>query len=173
MRMATASLISRENRARLELLSSGQLSPHDVNGENAALMSGEQIIDEVADDGIWFVAQLGHHPTDKGSAASMPFQIDRTGNVFSGAANFRPTMRTSRLFMPLTLELKLSFELQIVHDPASQRSVATRDDLNHRLHRRVTIRPNERKLQTAIAVATPLRDVYVPHRGAATAASGT
>src|SRR5947209_6126960 len=82
-------------------------------------------------------------------------------------------MRTSRLFMPLTLELKLSFELQIVHDPASQRSVATRDDLNHRLHRRVTIRPNERKLQTAIAVATPLRDVCVPHRGAATAASGT
>jgi len=129
------SLISRENRARFESLSSGQLSSHDVNRENAALMSCKQIIDKVADDRIWLVAQLGYHAADQRSAAAMPFQIDRTRNVFSGATNFRPTMRTSRLFMPLALELKLSFELQIVHDPASQRSVTTRDDLNHRLHR--------------------------------------
>lgn len=31
-------------------------APHDVNGKNAALMACKQIIDEIADDGVWFVA---------------------------------------------------------------------------------------------------------------------
>jgi hypothetical protein len=33
-----------------------QLSPHDVDGENAALMTGKQVIDEIADDRVRFIS---------------------------------------------------------------------------------------------------------------------
>ena len=33
-----------------------ELPPHDVNGEDAALVPGEKIIDEIADDRVRFVA---------------------------------------------------------------------------------------------------------------------
>src|SRR5262245_4858151 len=48
---------------------------HDVNDEDAALMSSEQIIDKIADDRVRFVSQLRHHSTDQRTAAAMPLQI--------------------------------------------------------------------------------------------------
>jgi hypothetical protein len=31
-------------------------APHDVNGKNAALMTGEQVVDEIADDRVRFIS---------------------------------------------------------------------------------------------------------------------
>src|SRR5438477_11106021 len=73
--------------------------PHNVNGEDAALMAREQIIDEVADDGVWFVAEFGYDAADEGAAAGMPFQIDRAVNIV-GAVNLGPAVRAGRLFRP-------------------------------------------------------------------------
>ena len=70
-------------------------SPHDVNGEDAALMSREQIIDEVADDRIRFVAQLRDDAANECAAARVPFQIDRAMRIVR-AVDFGPAMRAAR-----------------------------------------------------------------------------
>ncbi len=43
-----------EKQAALEIPRTS--APHDMNGEDAALVAGEEVIDEIADDGIGFVA---------------------------------------------------------------------------------------------------------------------
>ena len=46
---------------------------HDVDCENSTLMTRQQIIDEIANDGVGFVAELCHNPADQRAAAAMPF----------------------------------------------------------------------------------------------------
>src|SRR5256885_4144397 len=74
-------------------------APHDVNGEDAALMAGEQVINEVADDGVRFVPELGNHAANERIAPAVPLEIDRAVSV-PRAMNFCPTVRASRLFGP-------------------------------------------------------------------------
>ena len=93
-----------------------------MNRQNAALVSREQIINEVADDRIWFVAELRDDPADQGIAASMPFEIDRA------------TVWSPRLFGPNLDELEFSIQLRVAHDLAAQRSAPRRDHLDHGLH---------------------------------------
>jgi len=111
-------------------------SPHDVNGEDAALMTREQVIDEVADDGVWFISKLRHDPANEDAGASMPFEIDHAMG-FAGAVDFCPAMRTARPLVFGRHQSEFPLELRIAHDLVAQRSVAARDDLNHRLHRLV------------------------------------
>src|SRR5258708_250703 len=73
--------------------------PHDVNRKDAALVTREQVIDEVADDGVRFVPELGHHAANESVAPAVPFQVDRPVKI-ARAMNFRPTMRAPRLFRP-------------------------------------------------------------------------
>jgi hypothetical protein len=104
-----------------------------VNGENAALMTREQVIDKIADDLVWFVAELCHNAADERSAARMPFQIDRARNV-PRAVDLRPTVRTSGLFGPNFDETKFPLQLRITHDLGAQRFATGRDYLNNSLH---------------------------------------
>jgi len=106
---------------------------HDVNGQNPALVSRQNIIDEVADDGIRFVAELGHHPANQGAAAAVPFQIDCAVHI-SRAVDLGPSMRPARLFRPDLNETEFLLELRIAHDLAAQRAPTRRDHLDHRLH---------------------------------------
>ena len=96
-------------------------------------MPGQQIIDEVANDRVWFVAKLGDNAADERGAARMPLEIDRAMKV-AGAVNFRPAMRTPGLFSPDFDEAELFIELRIAHDFVPQRSTTSRDHLNHCLH---------------------------------------
>jgi len=106
-----------------------------VNGENAALMSGEQVVNKVADDGVRFVAQLRHDATNERTAARVPFEINCAVKV-SRAVNLRPAMWPARLFRPHLDKAEFLVKLRIAHDLVAERSPPTRDDLNHRLHRR-------------------------------------
>ena len=90
-------------------------SPHDVDGENAALMTGKQVIDEVADDRVWLVAELCHNPANERATARMPFQVNRPVNI-PGAVYFGPAMRASGLFRPDFNEAKFLFQERISHD---------------------------------------------------------
>jgi len=84
-----------------------------MNRQNAALVSREQIINEVADDRIWFVAELRDDPADQGIAASMPFEIDRTVRGF--AVDFSPAVRATRTLMFSGNQIKTP-KLRVVHD---------------------------------------------------------
>lgn len=106
---------------------------HDMNRENAGLMSRQQIINEVTNDRIWFVAELRDDSTNQGVAASMPFEIDRAMSI-AGAAKFRPTVWPPRLFGPNLDELEFSIQLRVAHNLAAQRSAPRRDHLDHGLH---------------------------------------
>ena len=86
-----------------------------MNGQDAALVTGKQVIDEITDDRVGFVAELCHNPADERAAARMPFQINRSVNI-SSAMYFRPTMRTARLFVPDFDEPKFFLKLRVVHD---------------------------------------------------------
>ena len=108
-------------------------SPHDVDGENAALVAGEQVIDEIADNRVRFVPELGHHAANESVAPAVPFQIDRPVKI-ARAMNFRPTMRAPRLFRPGLDKAKFFLQLWISRDLAAQRSAPSRDHLDHRLH---------------------------------------
>ena len=90
-------------------------SPHDVDGENAALMTREQVVNEIADNRVWLVAELCHNPADERATARMPFQVNRTVNI-PGAVYFRPAMRASGLFCPDFNEAKFLFQERISHD---------------------------------------------------------
>ena len=86
-----------------------------------------------SDDRVGFVAELCHNPADESSAARMPLQIDRSGNI-PGAMYFRPTMRTSGLFGPDFDEPKFPLQLRITHNFVAQRFASGRDYLNNGLH---------------------------------------
>ena len=90
-----------------------------MNGQNAALMSRQKIIDEVADDRVWFVPQLGDNATNQGAAARMPFEINRAVKI-AGAVDFRPAMGPARLLRPDFDEAKPLFELRVAHDLVAQ-----------------------------------------------------
>ena len=69
-------------------------SPHNVDRENAALMTREQVIDEIANDRMRFVPQLRHNTASENSGSSVPFEINRA--MCSSAVDFRPTMWATR-----------------------------------------------------------------------------
>jgi hypothetical protein len=96
-------------------------------------MTGEQVINKVANDGVRFVPQFGYDAANQGSAARMPLQINRSGNVPS-AMYLRPTMWTSGLFGPDFNEPKFPLQLWIIHDFVAQRFAPGRDNLDHCLH---------------------------------------
>ena len=104
-----------------------------MDGEYAGLMTREEVIDEIADDRVRLMPELGHHATNQSVAPAVPFQIDRTVKI-SRAMDFRPTMRAPRLFRPGFDKAKFLLQLRISRDLAAQRSAPGRDDLNHRLH---------------------------------------
>jgi len=68
-----------------------------MNGENATLMTGEQIIDEITNDRVGFVAELCYHPAGEHSRAAVPFEIDRPMRRF--AVDFSPSVRATRTLM--------------------------------------------------------------------------
>jgi len=90
-------------------------APHDVNSQDATLMARQEIIDEITDNRIGFVAELCHNAADERAAARMPLQINRSVKI-SSAMYFRPTMRTARLLMPDFDEPKFLLKLRIAHD---------------------------------------------------------
>ena len=96
-------------------------------------MTREQVIDKIANDRVGFVAELCDDPADERSAARMPLQIDRSGDV-PGAMYLSPTVRTSGLFGPNFDETKFPLQLRITHDLGAQRFATGRDYLNNSLH---------------------------------------
>jgi hypothetical protein len=107
--------------------------PHDVDGEDATLVTGKQVIDEIADDGIGFVPQFRDDAADQDAGAAVPFEIDHAVR-FSRAVNFRPAVRTPRALMFGRDELEFLLQLRIAHDLVSQRPASGRDNHDHRLH---------------------------------------
>ena len=104
-----------------------------MDRENSALMTRQQVIDEIADDRIGFVAKLCHNPADQRAAARVPLQINRAVKV-SSAVYFRPAMRAARLFVPDFDETEFFLQLRIAHDFVAQRPGPGGDYLNHCLH---------------------------------------
>ncbi len=96
-------------------------------------MTREQVIDEVADDRVRFVAQFRDDAADKRAAARVPFQIDCAVRIVR-AVDFGPAMWAGGLFGPDFDEAKFLLELRIAHDFVPQRPPPCRDDLNHGLH---------------------------------------
>ena len=86
-----------------------------MNRENPALVTRQQVIDEIADDRIGFVAELCHNPAYERAAARVPLQINRAVKI-SSAMYFRPAMRAARLFVPDFDETEFFLELRIAHD---------------------------------------------------------
>jgi hypothetical protein len=109
------------------------LSTDNMDSENSALMTRQQVIDEITDDRIGFVAQLCHYPADECAAARVPLQINCSVNI-SSAVNLGPAVRTARLLVPDFDETEFFLQLRIAHDFVPQGSAAGRDYLNHRLH---------------------------------------
>ena len=109
-----------------------------MDGENAALVAGEQVIDEIADNRVRFVPELGHHAANESVAPAVPFQVDRPVKI-SRTMNFRPTMRPPRLFRPGLDKAELFLQLWISRDLAAQRSAPSRDYLDHGLHCSLTL----------------------------------
>ena len=88
---------------------------HDVDRENATLMTSEQVIDEIADDRVRFVAEFRHDSANQRVAPAVPFEINRAVKI-ARAMNFCPTVRPSRLFRPRFNEVKFLFQLRVTHD---------------------------------------------------------
>src|SRR5688572_20045138 len=109
------------------------LPPHDVNGEDAALVAGQEVIDEISYDGIGFVSELGYNAADQDAGAAVPFEIDHAVR-FASAVNLRPAVRTPRALMFGRNELEFLFELRIAHDLVAQRSASGGDDMDDGLH---------------------------------------
>lgn len=95
--------------------SDNESSSHDMNGQNATLMTRQQVIDEITDDRVGFVAELCHNSTYERGAAGMPLQINRAVKI-SSAVYLRPAMRTARLFVPDFDETEFFLQLRIAHD---------------------------------------------------------
>jgi hypothetical protein len=107
--------------------------PHDVDGEDAALVPREQIINKISDDRVRFVAELRHDAADESAAACVPFQVNRAVDIIR-TMNLGPTVRARGLFRPDLDEMEFLLQLRIAHDLVAQRTASCRDDLNHRLH---------------------------------------
>src|ERR1700730_16657600 len=88
-------------------------APHDMDRQDAALMAGEQIINKVANNRVWFVSQFRYDPANQRPAASVPFEIDRAVRGF--AVNFRPTVRATGALVFSGNQIE-SPELRIGHD---------------------------------------------------------
>ena len=88
-------------------------SSHDVDRENAALMTCEQVIDEVATDRIGLVAKFGNDATNQRSTSTVPFEIDRAMCGF--AVNLGPAMRAAWALVLGGNQIKAA-KLGIVHD---------------------------------------------------------
>jgi hypothetical protein len=86
-----------------------------MNGENAALVTRQQVIDEITNDRIGLVTELCHHPADERAAPRVPFQIDCPVKI-SSAVYFRPPMWATWLFVPDFDESKFLLKLRIAHD---------------------------------------------------------
>ena len=84
-----------------------------MNRENPALVTRQQVIDEIADDRVGFVAELCHNPAGEHSCAAVPFEIDRPMRGF--AVDFSPAMRPTRTLMFGRNQIKTP-QLRIVHD---------------------------------------------------------
>jgi len=82
-------------------------------------MPGKQVVDEIADDRVRLVAELGHHPADQGATPGVPFQVDGAMRI-PATMDFRPAMRTARLLGPDLDELKFRLQLRIAHDLVPQ-----------------------------------------------------
>src|SRR6478752_4933706 len=96
-------------------------------------MPGEEIIDEIADDRIRFVAEFRYNPADENAGTAMPFQIDDAVG-FPRAVDLRPAMRATCAKMFRRDELELLLELRVAHDFVPQRTSARRHHLDYRLH---------------------------------------
>jgi hypothetical protein len=101
-------------------------------------MAREEVIDEIADDGVRFVPELGHHAADESVAPAVPFQIDRPVKI-ARAMDFRPAVRTPGLFGPGFDKAKLLLQLRIPRDLTTQRPAPGCDHLDHGLHRSLTL----------------------------------
>ena len=101
-------------------------------------MTREKIIDKIADDRVGFMPELGHYAANKSVAAAVPFEVDRTVEI-ARTVDFRPTVRTSRLFRPGFDKTKFFLSLRISRDLAAQRPAPGRDHLDHGLHRSLTL----------------------------------
>jgi hypothetical protein len=88
-------------------------SSHDVNCQDAALVTRQQVIDEIPDDGVGLVAKLCHNPAGKHACAAVPFEIDRPMRGF--AVDFSPSVRATRTLMLSGNQIKAP-KLRIVHD---------------------------------------------------------
>ena len=101
-------------------------------------MTREQVIDEIANDRVRFVPELGHDAANQRVAAAVPFQVDRTVKI-ARAMDFRPAVWTARLFRPGFDKTEFFLQLRISRDLAAQRSAPGRDHLDHGLHRSLTL----------------------------------
>ena len=137
-------------------------------------MTGKQVIDEIADDRVRFIAELRHHAAGEYTGASVPFQIDRAMCGF--AVNFCPAVRTTRTLVFGREQIKAP-ELRIGHDFLAQRSTSARDDLDHSLHLRLDSAGNDFVcnvcLESIRCSHVAVRRLHAPHRGAATVGSET
>jgi hypothetical protein len=78
-------------------------------------MTRKQVIDEITDDRVGFIAELCHYPANERAAPRMPFQINCSVDI-SSAVYLRPALRTVRLFVPNFDEPEFFLQLWIVHD---------------------------------------------------------
>ena len=74
-------------------------------------MTGQQVINEIADDRIRFVAELRHDPANQNTGAAVPFEVDDAVR-FAGAVDLGPAMRTAGADMLGRNELEFLFELR-------------------------------------------------------------
>lgn len=78
-------------------------------------MTCQQVIDEITDDRVGFIAELCHNPANERATPRMPFQINCSVKI-SSAVYLRPAMRTARLFVPDFDETEFFLQLRIAHD---------------------------------------------------------
>ena len=77
--------------------------------------------------------ELGHHAANQRVTPAVPFQINGAMKI-SRTMDFRPTVRTARLFGPGFDKAELLFQLRVARDLTAQRSAPGRDHLDDRLH---------------------------------------
>src|SRR5690348_10837535 len=96
-------------------------------------MARQQVINEIADDRVRLVTELGHYATNECVAPAVPLEIDRAVEI-ACAMDLCPPVRAARLFCPNFDEVKFLFQFRVAHDLAAQRSAPGRDHMDHGLH---------------------------------------
>ena len=86
-----------------------------MDRQDSGLVTGEQVIDKVANNRVRFISEFSDDATNQGAAAAMPFQIDCAVKI-AAAMNLCPTMWPSRLLRPDLDELEFLFQLRIAHN---------------------------------------------------------